>query len=387
MNKSVHVTVVGASLLLVGSLAIADDHKKETSQVFINPALGYWHLDSERNADGNVMGALGLEYRHDRRFGIELLAADANPEFDITGRKGDAHQLRLDGLYYFDKMADGSWTPYVGLGYGRTWLDSRVAKTDENQFNLGGGIHYVIDHWFSYRFDLRGLRGEDGEIDAMVTLGFSAAIGGPGRKPKAKPAADTALAAGAVAAATLLDADGDGIADDQDQCADSPAGVPVDQNGCPLDSDGDGVPDYLDKCADTRMNAKVDDQGCEVKRMRVDSFELQVLFGTNMAVVSDRYVPEVEKLATFLKDHPSLSVEIEGHTDNTGAVDYNKRLSLRRAQAVAIMLISRFGVPAERVTTVGYGLERPIASNDSADGRAQNRRVVVNLEVQVEDQP
>jgi OOP family OmpA-OmpF porin len=91
-------------------------------------------------------------------------------------------------------------------------------------------------------------------------------------------------------------------------------------------------------------------------------------------------------LAEFLKAHPGLSVQIEGHTDNTGAAEYNKRLSVRRAQAVAIMLISRFGIPAERVSTVGYGLERPIESNDTAEGRSKNRRVVVNIEVEVEAQ-
>ncbi|MGB7630351.1 MAG: OmpA family protein [Candidatus Deferrimicrobium sp.] len=101
-----------------------------------------------------------------------------------------------------------------------------------------------------------------------------------------------------------------------------------------------------------------------------------VLFATGKANLSAQANVSVTKLAEFLKNHPTRNVLIEGHTDSVGSDEYNQVLSGKRADSVKYELVND-GVEATRITTVGYGEKYPIASNDSANSRAQNRRVDV----------
>jgi outer membrane protein OmpA-like peptidoglycan-associated protein len=101
-----------------------------------------------------------------------------------------------------------------------------------------------------------------------------------------------------------------------------------------------------------------------------------VLFATGKAETAAGAQRSVDKLVEFLKKNPKRNVLIEGHTDNTGAEDFNLKLSQQRADAVKDMLVAR-GVAAERITTKGYGPKYPTVANDTAAGRQQNRRVEV----------
>ena len=101
-----------------------------------------------------------------------------------------------------------------------------------------------------------------------------------------------------------------------------------------------------------------------------------VLFATGRAEVAAGGMRSIDKLAEWLKKNPTRNLLIEGHTDNTGAEDFNIKLSQQRAEAVRDQLVSR-GVGADRITTKGYGPKYPVVANDSASGRQQNRRVEV----------
>jgi outer membrane protein OmpA-like peptidoglycan-associated protein len=101
-----------------------------------------------------------------------------------------------------------------------------------------------------------------------------------------------------------------------------------------------------------------------------------VLFATGRAEVAAGGMRSIDKLAEWLKKNPTRNLLIEGHTDNTGAEDFNIKLSQQRAEAVRDQLVSR-GVGADRITTKGYGPKYPVVANDSAAGRQQNRRVEV----------
>ncbi len=118
---------------------------------------------------------------------------------------------------------------------------------------------------------------------------------------------------------------------------------------------------------DKRIN---DCPGCEV------TIALNVEFDSNKAVVKDKYRDEIRKVADFMKKYPKTSAVIEGHTDNTNTAAYNKKLSQERANNVRQYLISNFGIKASRLTAAGYGMEKPIASNATEEGRQKNRRVV-----------
>jgi OOP family OmpA-OmpF porin len=109
------------------------------------------------------------------------------------------------------------------------------------------------------------------------------------------------------------------------------------------------------------------------------SIQLSVLFDTAKDVVKPEYLPEIQRVAEFMKSYPSTKAEIEGHTDSVGSADYNRGLSQRRADAVRKTLIEKFGIPDGRLTAKGYGPDKPIADNGTAEGRAKNRRVVATL--------
>nr|WP_278252201.1 OmpA family protein [Deferrivibrio essentukiensis] len=145
--------------------------------------------------------------------------------------------------------------------------------------------------------------------------------------------------------------------------------TPVDKKGCPLDTDNDGVFDGLDKCPNSVKNAIVDKDGCEVK------ITLNVQFDTNKSDIKPEYVDEIKKFAEFLKRHPEVKVEIAGHTDSDGDRDKNIALSQKRADAVAEYLSTEFGIEKDRITAKGYGPDKPVASNDTEEGKNQNRRV------------
>jgi OOP family OmpA-OmpF porin len=166
-----------------------------------------------------------------------------------------------------------------------------------------------------------------------------------------------------------LDADKDNVTDALDKCPGTLAGVAVDEAGCPVDADKDKVADYLDKCLSTPSGAKVDSNGCVV------SVTLNVTFDSGKAVVKAEHDAEITKLANFLKENPDLKVEIQGHTDNVGNANTNKKLSEDRAMAIKQRLVTQNGIASDRVTSVGYGQEKPIASNDTAEGKLANRRV------------
>lgn len=99
-----------------------------------------------------------------------------------------------------------------------------------------------------------------------------------------------------------------------------------------------------------------------------------VLFDTNKATVRAGAVRDLQQVASVMQEQPALKVIVEGHTDSTGTAEYNRDLSRRRAQSVTDILL-RSGVPRDRIQPVGLGQDFPVASNESASGRQQNRRV------------
>lgn len=175
-----------------------------------------------------------------------------------------------------------------------------------------------------------------------------------------------------------IDSDGDGVPDYLDKCPGTPAGVKVDAKGCPLDSDGDGVADYLDKCPGTPKGVPVNKVGCPLEGIEIIGDEWMVrghvLFDTNKHAIKTEAKDILSKIGAFLVKNQQYLVEIQGHTDSTGTAAWNATLSQRRADSVRTFLAGE-GVGTDRMTAKGYGPSDPIASNDTAEGRAKNRRV------------
>jgi large repetitive protein len=181
------------------------------------------------------------------------------------------------------------------------------------------------------------------------------------------------------------DNDADGIADADDSCpmeAETFDGW-VDEDGCPdPDNDGDGILDADDLCPDEAevVNGEKDEDGCPDDILAVRASEKIVIleklyFASGKDRILRRSFPVLTAVGNILRDAPDiLQVRIEGHTDSKGRDSYNQRLSQRRAEAVMRKLISE-GIAAERLSAAGYGEARPVADNESNEGRERNRRV------------
>lgn len=167
-----------------------------------------------------------------------------------------------------------------------------------------------------------------------------------------------------------VDSDGDGIADTSDRCPGTPSGWGVDASGCPLDSDGDGVVDATDRCSGTPLGANVGSDGCwTLSALRFDS---------GKANLKTTGVSSLEELVNILKRNSFSKIIVSAYTDSVGGDAGNKALSLRRAQSVVDYLVEN-GFDADKIEAVGHGEANPIATNDTAEGRALNRRVEIDL--------
>jgi OmpA-OmpF porin, OOP family len=133
------------------------------------------------------------------------------------------------------------------------------------------------------------------------------------------------------------------------------------------DEDHDGVIDQKDKCPGTPKGAIVDENGCWTFR--------DILFDFDRSVIKSVYHPVINNAVDVLSQNPGLRIEIEGHTDSQGSDAYNLKLSEKRAKAVKEALIQR-GIEGDRLISKGYGETQPVDTNDTAAGRANNRRVV-----------
>jgi outer membrane protein OmpA-like peptidoglycan-associated protein len=177
----------------------------------------------------------------------------------------------------------------------------------------------------------------------------------------------------------VRDSDGDGLVDERDACPAQPGLKEL--RGCPAkDSDNDGVADHLDNCPTEAGVA--DNQGCPAKQKQMVAIQKgkleikeQVFFATGKAVIQPRSFKMLDQVAKVLREHPEVEqVIIEGHTDNRGKAEANRKLSQARAESVKKHLVGK-GVEASRLEAKGFGPDQPIASNDTEKGRAANRRV------------
>jgi len=150
-----------------------------------------------------------------------------------------------------------------------------------------------------------------------------------------------------------------------------------------MDSDGDGVTDNIDKCPETPKGIKVDRVGCPIPIKEKITITLYIKFDFDKDMVKPEYHSQIEEVANFLKAYPDKDVDLEGHTDSEGSDAYNLDLSQRRTASVKNVLVETFGIDAARITTEGFGESQPVTTNETPEGREQNRRVVANIDTVV----
>ena len=305
----------------------------------------------------------------------------------------------------------GWFDPYLKLGGGYTSYKSEYAEKDGAvKLLAGGGINF----WFTDHLGLNVQTGynhgfqKDGTDYFQHSAGIVIKFGAKDTDKDGIPDKDDACpdVAGPKEFNGCPDTDGDGIPDKDDACPDV-AGL-KEFNGCP-DTDGDGVPDKDDKCPDVAGPAEnggcpwpdtdgdgvldKDDQcvneagpasnnGCpepsDDDQKRLNQYAKTILFDNGKASIKFESAEILNQIINVLKKFPKSRFRIEGHTDSTGKRQKNIELSQNRADAVKIYLIQG-GIASDRLESVGYGPDKPIASNKNKKGRALNRRVEINL--------
>lgn len=163
----------------------------------------------------------------------------------------------------------------------------------------------------------------------------------------------------------LKDSDGDGVADKLDKCPNTPAGTVVDGSGCPL------VTPKPQIIKETQVVVT------EADRKVVKDAIANLEFDLGKSTIRAKSYPTLNRVAALLVEK-NFSLKLAGHTDNTGSAELNMRLSKDRAEAIKNYLVAQ-GANASRIEATGYGKEQPIATNATAAGRQQNRRVEFTL--------
>nr|WP_294775203.1 OmpA family protein [uncultured Flavobacterium sp.] len=175
------------------------------------------------------------------------------------------------------------------------------------------------------------------------------------------------------------DTDGDGVQDKEDKCKDVKG--PKENGGCPWpDRDNDKVLDKDDRCPD--VAGTVANNGCpevtEEAIKRLNDYAKTILFDSGKASFQQQTYPVLQAIVAILKEYPNSNFSIEGHTDSDGKDATNQTLSENRAAAVKNYLIEN-GIAASRLSSAGYGESKPIDTNKTKAGKANNRRVEVKL--------
>jgi OOP family OmpA-OmpF porin len=345
--KARNLSLIASALLAIPLVATADE-----SKFYLSPVAGIESYESSVGLDqGAAYGLSGLQMFNDH-WGAELLFLTGEHDVHQGPGEVDVDQLWLRGIYSLGKMGYQSrYEPFVSLGVGHVSYDAEAASTDdETEIGAGLGVRFHFTPRLSAALAAEHRYATTEYFQStLYTLGLSYSFGGEKPAPVAEPA---------------------------------PAAAPA-----PLDSDGDGVYDDKDECPNTPRGREVDEKGCEYHLKKEETMKLDILFDVDKSTIKPQGQAEVERAAKFLKRYANVQAVIEGHTDSDGSDSYNMKLSQARADAVRATLINQYSISPDRLEAKGYGETRPVESNASKDGKAQNRRVVAVFKAEVEIDP
>jgi OmpA-OmpF porin, OOP family len=385
--------VVGLTMILLLATVITGQTEVRTGEYSITPFIGGYNFEGNQDLKNAPVYGLRGGYNFTKNWGVEGIFNYVATEYTTLAGNPDVnvYGFGIEGLYHF--MPESRFVPFLAVGAGGQRYNASGGIKDRDKFTVdyGAGLKYFLTDNLALRADVRHviLPLHDHYNNLLYTVGLSFSFGGEKKAPEVVTSARAAEPVAEASVKVIRDTDGDGVPDELDKCPDTPTGVKVDKDGCPIDSDKDGVPDYLDKCPGTPAGVKVDKDGCPppaVKKaapapamekaiVEKGRATLIVEFDTDKSVVKKKYNEEIGKLAAVMKKYTDIKITIEGHTDNVGGAKYNQKLSERRAEAVKTYLVKEFGIETSRLSAIGYGLTKPVASNTTKEGRQKNRRV------------
>jgi len=330
-------------MLLLASSAFAADR---TGQFGVGGSLGwnspvFGHPFNDV-ADGNSNWGVHGRYHFNSNWGLEL--GHSRHEFDDVGVALET--TGLTALYRFAGPARLS--PIAGFGLAHA--DFNDTQDWRSVYKVMGGLDYDIKECL-----VASAIADYQYVDGRLGGGGEYAVGSNPAHVISGRLALTWYFGGKKAAAAPVKTEAAPVAEEKD-------------------SDNDGVLDSKDKCPATAAGVIVNAYGC-AKEEKAE-IKVNVEFASGKTVVDGAYRAQLSELADFLKAHPTTTAVIEGHTDSSGSAALNKKLSQARAEAVKDYLTKEFGIESRRLSATGFGPDKPIAGNDTLEGRQTNRRVV-----------
>jgi len=359
-KKAGIVFLVLAVSLMICSASMAGNRAEAWS---VTPFVGGYHFNSDTRLDKALIGGLRIGYNLTEAWGLEALVhygkdnnyyvvRDYDPRGRDAGFDDDARivSYRVEALYNF--MPDKKFVPFLAAGVG----GRNVNYVSNNTYDEDSTKHLVLGYGVGFKFFFAedwALRGDvrhlflpnDRLHNLEYTLGISYFFGG--KKPvipEPEPAPAPVVAA--------------------------PAPAPVVEDAPIL------------KCTDTPSDLMVDKDGCPIKV----TVNMNVLFDFDKSDIKPKYHDELKRVSDYMHAYPWETAVLEGHTDSRGTEEYNIKLSQRRVNNIKKYLVEKLGVDADRLTAIGYGKSRPIASNDTDEGRQLNRRVQAVMETYIKKQ-
>ncbi len=328
-------------LLLVFGLAGTGMSENRAGAISVTPIFEGLYLDNNLGLDDNpnFSFGLGLGYDINANWTIEGVGHYTDTEC-AGGNDVEVYRYGLDAILHL--LPEYRVVPYLVGGIGAITYKPDNDDTDTKALlNAGVGLEFFLTDSFALRTDVRKMMAiddfGDGKDDHWAyAFGATMLFGGEKKQPPPPAPAPEPPAP-----------------------APAPVAVP--------DTDGDGVTDDLDKCPDTPKGATVDERGCWV-------IGATVLFDLDKFDIKPDAIDDLDNIVGILNQNENLKIEIEGHTCNLGSAAHNQKLSERRAGSVESYFIEK-GISKDRLSTVGYGLTMPAASNDTEEGRVKNRRV------------
>lgn len=236
--------------------------------------------------------------------------------------------------------------------------------------SLTGGIEVfpnnTVTFYARYAYGFNDMYIADDDLDNNIELNQSGIHVGLKFRLLGGPVVAASVAA-AAAVAPSQDSDGDGFIDIYDECP-NVYGI-AKYTGCPApDTDGDGVNDDDDRCPE--LPGSAENRGC---------LEMVYYFSNAESTLTNDDKANLNSAADFLNRYPNLIAIVEGHTSTDGEADFNQRLSEQRAQSSVDYLVSK-GISRSRISAKGFGEQFPIGDNNTPEGKAKSRRVVVRIQ-------
>lgn len=362
--------LLGASMIFLAGSSLAENNFDD--RWYITPNVSTVIPDSDKNASSALVYGMGFGKFISEKVSVDLELDKTTLDLKTGGDLTQTSVGLLSRYHFSEKMG---FRPYLGLGLGL--LRHNVPSATKTTGTFAAGMNKDLTEKVKLRTEVRyrledsdkTVTGESSYGDYFFNAGLSVMLGNA-------PAQTTKTTI--VEQAPQLDSDGDGVSDANDRCPNTPEGTEVDSQGCAKvdgDDDNDGVANSMDACPNSKPGAVVGKDGCEVQVV----IELQgVHFDFDKSTLKPESIVILDAAVKTMGEHGTIMVEVAGHTDSIASEEYNQKLSERRAKVVYDYLVSK-GVSADRMTWKGYGELQPIATNDTEEGRAQNRRTELNV--------